>query len=548
MTAATVPFARIRLGVRGALAIGVFAAAVVGPTPTQNAVANGETRTLTILHAHTGESATITFRRYGQYDSAALKQLNWLLRDWRRNEPTNMDPRLFDTLWETYRETGSSSVIKVVSAYRSPETNGMLRRRSRAVAKQSQHMSGKAMDFHLPDVSMARVREIGMRLQRGGVGYYPTAGTPFVHLDVGSVRSWPRMPRHQLERLFPDGMTVHLPADGQPLANYQAALAMIQQRGGSAFSYEDVTGPRRSLWAMLFGGEDGELEEAAPGRGAKRGGRVARGGAVQQVATAQSDSSSVFGIGAVQEVPEPAPAIAAVAAAARGRGAVRAKPQPLDEGEAPVAAAPTQVAALGTMPLVAEKPGFKVSTAPIPPRRPAGLKEETLLASAAPMPPVRPAAFAESPASVADADLPSAIKAGTPVATRMVAAAVPMPPSRPAQYPRGPEPKHETRPEPKVEARAEPVEVAKAPEPVRSEPARVARTDAAKLDALMASVVTGSVKDTRPEKVPVPSVRQSLGSTVVASRIGEDEPAEARKLMRGVITRPLDARLLKKGD
>lgn len=339
-----VPYGKIRISWRASLAIAACAVALVGPTPTQTAIADGGTRTLTLYHAHTQENITVTFRRYGSYDHGALQKLNWFLRDWRRDEPVNMDPRLFDTLWETYRETGSGSAIRVVSAYRSPATNGMLRRRSRGVAKHSQHMLGKAMDFHIPDVSMGRVREIGMRLQRGGVGYYPTAGTPFVHLDVGSVRSWPRMPRPQLERLFPDGMTVHLPADGTPLRNYEAALAMVQSRGGSAFSYADVTGPRRSLWAMLFGGEDGEMEETAP-RG--RGGRAvaARGGrGVQQMASLSSggDSASVYAIGGVQAPPEPdAPVIAAAPRGGRMAPAIKAKPEPLDD-EAPKAASRRQ--------------------------------------------------------------------------------------------------------------------------------------------------------------------------------------------------------------
>ena len=89
-----------------------------------------------------------------------------------------MDPRLFDTVWEVYREVGSNEPVRVNSAYRSPETNSMLRRRSSAVAKNSQHMQGKAMDFYLPDVSADRLRAIGMRLQHGGVGYYPKPTRP----------------------------------------------------------------------------------------------------------------------------------------------------------------------------------------------------------------------------------------------------------------------------------------------------------------------------------------------------------------------------------
>src|SRR5215212_4763007 len=204
---------------------------------TQDAVANGDTRTLSLYNNNTKESLTVTFRRNGQYDSGALQQLNWFLRDWRRDEPTRMDPRLFDTVWEVYRESGSNEPVRVNSGYRSPNTNSMLRRRSSAVAKNSQHMQGKAMDFYLPDVSTVRLRAIGMRLQNGGVGYYPNAYTPFVHLDVGSVRAWPRMTRDQLVRLFPDGKTVHIPADGTPLPGYEEAKAEVLARGGTVTGY-----------------------------------------------------------------------------------------------------------------------------------------------------------------------------------------------------------------------------------------------------------------------------------------------------------------------
>ena len=167
---------------------------VLSPSLTETAIANGDTRTIYLHHAHTGEDIAATYLVNGQYDSNVLKQLNWFLRDWRRDEPTNMDPRLFDVVWEAYRGAGASNqVINVVSAYRSPETNAMLRSRSRAVAKYSQHMLGKAMDTTMPGMPMSHIREVGMRMQRGGVGYYPTANTPFVHLDVGNVRSWPRM-------------------------------------------------------------------------------------------------------------------------------------------------------------------------------------------------------------------------------------------------------------------------------------------------------------------------------------------------------------------
>jgi len=264
----------------------------------QDAIANGETRTISIYHTHTKESASITFRRNGSYDRDALEKLNWMLRDWRSDEKISMDPRLFDVVWEAHRESGSSQPLHVVSAYRSPNTNAMLRRRSRGVAKHSQHTQGKAMDFYLPDVDMGRVRAIGMRLQRGGVGYYPSAFNPFVHLDAGSVRSWPRMSRDQLARIFPDGRTVHLPADGKPLQGYQEARATILARGGAVagFGYADADegaiisgGSGKSLWAALFGGdEDADSPDNKPVR-SKRGRDTARG---TQVASNAPTSSS----------------------------------------------------------------------------------------------------------------------------------------------------------------------------------------------------------------------------------------------------------------
>ena len=134
---------------------------------------------------------TVTFRRDGRYDEQALTQLNWLLRDWRTDEPIKMDARLFDILWELYREVGSREPVNIISAYRSPETNGMLRRRSSGVSEHSQHMLGRAMDIRLPDVDTARLRAAAMRLQYGGVGYYSSSA--FVHIDTGNVRAWPRM-------------------------------------------------------------------------------------------------------------------------------------------------------------------------------------------------------------------------------------------------------------------------------------------------------------------------------------------------------------------
>jgi uncharacterized protein YcbK (DUF882 family) len=318
---------------------------------------------------HTKEEITVTFRRDGRYVGEALEQLNWILRDWRRDEPTKMDPRLFDIAWEVQREVGSRAPFHVVSAYRSPATNSMLRRRSRGVAKHSQHTQGKAMDFFLPDAAPAEIRAVGMKLQRGGVGYYPSAYTPFIHLDVGSVRSWPRMTRDQLARLFPDGNTVHIPADGQPMEGYETAKATILARGGSVGGYASadfdegaiMQGSRRSLWASLFGWN--EEDESRPGQ---RRLRTARSAAPPPVVN--SDSADMFAVFNTTPAAEPAPA---------ARAARRTPPQtqvaalPPASPEADPAAAPARAAEPVPTPAPPAAPRFV--QAPFPLARPSGL-------------------------------------------------------------------------------------------------------------------------------------------------------------------------------
>jgi uncharacterized protein YcbK (DUF882 family) len=249
---------------------------LLGNDHLQNAVANGDTRTLSLHHTHTKEDITVTFKRNGRYDEDGLTKLNWFLRDWRRDEQTRMDPHLFDVVWEVHREVGAKQPVHIISAFRSPATNSMLRRRGRGVAQFSQHMVGKAIDFFIPDVPLEELRVAGLRLQRGGVGFYPSSGSPFVHLDVGSVRHWPRMTRDQLVRAFPDGRTVHIPSDGQALSGYSLALADIERRGGNASSVSLAAAqnagvavasaePRAgsNLLAKLFGFGEEDDDEAA---------------------------------------------------------------------------------------------------------------------------------------------------------------------------------------------------------------------------------------------------------------------------------------------
>nr|WP_230531469.1 DUF882 domain-containing protein [Microvirga roseola] len=442
-----------------------------GTHGTQDAVANGDTRTLTFYHNNTRERLTVTFRRNGMYNPGALQQLNWFLRDWRRGESTRMDPRLFDTVWEVYREVGSSAPVHVNSAYRSPQTNSMLRRRSSGVAKNSQHMLGKALDFYLPDVPASRLRAIGMRLQNGGVGYYPNAYTPFVHLDVGSVRAWPRMTRDQLVRLFPDGKTVHIPADGRPLPGYQLARAEVLSKGGAVAGYaayaeaEDTassSGRRKSLWATLFGGsdEDEDIEEI---RTASRPGRalIASRGPTQNYYASDSNSS-VYA--ALQPTPAPAPTQAVV----RQAPVVQPRPEPpapavvaaiapaLREDFTPPAAAPLPPTRINGAPSTVQTASGPVlawqqgpagqnpngsdlsiakgmAFAPMPPRRPdAPEAPETVVAMAyAPLPPARPGSLA---ATNPIPGIPE-LRGASDLVASLPTGQLPLPPPRPGLRP-----------------------------------------------------------------------------------------------------------------
>lgn len=209
-----------------------------------------DTRTLTLHHIHTNEDITITYKKNGEYDQAALKRLDVFVRDWRKDEEIKMDPRLYDYMWEVQREVGHKGAIHIVCGYRTPTTNSMLRSRSGGVAQTSLHMQGKAMDFSLPGADVAEVRAAALRIQGGGVGYYPTSGIAFVHVDVGNVRHWPRMTRDQLAKVFPNGRTLHVPTDGNPLPNYELALADAE-RGTLGRS---STNSQRNLLAALFSG------------------------------------------------------------------------------------------------------------------------------------------------------------------------------------------------------------------------------------------------------------------------------------------------------
>ena len=392
----------------------------LAPSSTESASANGDTRSLSFTDGHTNESGSFTYMVDGVYDQPTLDKLNWFLRDWRLNESTKMDPKLFDIVWEVYRESGSKQPIDVLSGYRSPQTNALLRQRSRQVAKYSQHMEGKAIDAHFIDVDTATIRDIAMRMEAGGVGFYPSSYTPWVHIDSGDIRYWPRMNRNAMARLFPDGKTVFYPSDGQPMAGYDQAKAEIEARGGEVATAHAAARGSGGIFCWFLGaqaggaddGEEGSGDDAAP---------VSRNAHGVSVATAQADTA-------------PAPS-AAIAAAQRN----------LPAGQTALQQGPPQPAADApeTSPVTLTGPIAAEFIAPLPPPKPI----ELALAEA-PTPPARPtelAFAAPASASAADSDLiaallargqlPGVITRGVGAPRGLLALAevdAPVPPERPA--------------------------------------------------------------------------------------------------------------------
>jgi uncharacterized protein YcbK (DUF882 family) len=145
-------------------------------------------KTLKFYHTHTRDQLEVTYFDDGVYLPDALVQVRDFLSDWRNGQQRDIDPALLDILWEIQRATGNDETFEVISAYRSEETNDRLRNRSKGVARNSQHILGKAIDVRLRGLDTAVLRDTALKLQRGGVGYYPQSD--FIHVDTGRVRRW----------------------------------------------------------------------------------------------------------------------------------------------------------------------------------------------------------------------------------------------------------------------------------------------------------------------------------------------------------------------
>jgi uncharacterized protein YcbK (DUF882 family) len=145
-------------------------------------------RQLSFYHTHTKKRLDVVFSRNGEFVESALAEINAFLADFRTGDETVMDPELFNLLFDLRESLGSSGTYEVISAYRSPKTNKALRSRSSGVARNSQHLTGKAIDVRLTGTETSQLRDVAIAAQRGGVGYYRKSD--FVHIDTARVRRW----------------------------------------------------------------------------------------------------------------------------------------------------------------------------------------------------------------------------------------------------------------------------------------------------------------------------------------------------------------------
>ena len=143
---------------------------------------------LELYNIHNHETIDVVFWENGAFVPEALEKLNYILRDRRNEEVTQMDPQLFLLVHRIYKKVGGVGPIHIISGYRSKESNDKMKSEGRHVAKKSQHSLGKAMDIQIQNVSPKVVRGVALGMKAGGVGYYSADG--FVHIDTGRPRSW----------------------------------------------------------------------------------------------------------------------------------------------------------------------------------------------------------------------------------------------------------------------------------------------------------------------------------------------------------------------
>jgi uncharacterized protein YcbK (DUF882 family) len=175
--------------------LGAFAATAVAATPTYSNAAGflrgaGDIRRIAMHSGRTGERLETIYWIEGEYIAEAVREINMHMRDWRTGEAVQMDLRTIDIMSASHNLMDAREPYLLLSGYRSPKTNAMLRSRSRGVAKNSLHMKGQAADLRLKSRSVGQIARAAASCSAGGVGRY--SGSNFVHMDCGVVRTWGR--------------------------------------------------------------------------------------------------------------------------------------------------------------------------------------------------------------------------------------------------------------------------------------------------------------------------------------------------------------------
>ena len=173
--------------------LGAFAATAVAAAPSYaNAFSllrgAGDIRRLRMISPRTGEKMDTIYWIEGEYIGEAVQEISTFMRDWRRNEAKAIDTRTIDIMAAAHNLMGTTEPYTLLSGYRSPQTNAMLRSRSSGVAKHSLHLTGKAADLRMGSRSVNQMSQAAIACRAGGVGRY--SRSDFVHMDCGVVRSW----------------------------------------------------------------------------------------------------------------------------------------------------------------------------------------------------------------------------------------------------------------------------------------------------------------------------------------------------------------------
>lgn len=176
------------MGRRGVLQLGLAGIASLAASPALAALDPAPERKLSLHNLHTGENVNTTFWADGRFQADALREIDFVLRDFRTGDVAEIDPELLVLLNRISSKTGIDKPFQVISGYRSPKTNAALARNSSGVAKHSLHMKGMAIDIRVPGMNLRDLRNIARSFKAGGVGYYPKSN--FIHVDTGRVRYW----------------------------------------------------------------------------------------------------------------------------------------------------------------------------------------------------------------------------------------------------------------------------------------------------------------------------------------------------------------------